>query len=429
MRRIFLSVVPALIVTSAHAQWKSSGSISSQAQSFEFPTRRNVPAQKAGLVPELRLDGKFQNDWRIKSELWARTDFVSPDHQEFFQWNAKNLYLQKKTAGLVWRLGYQTLALEGPDLVNPTDVIHSKNYVDPTAPVTLGSAGLSLSQELEHWRWDVFYVPFQTRPVLPGPHSAWLPRSRRLPIESANTEIRVPSDVTYQYRTPEELNSALKHNYSLRVGRKSEKLEFQGVYYNGLAHTPFLVTDSNASIVASSPTTILQVNGTVGLKPIYYRQQVVAGSFTLPFESWAIRGGGNWMGPIGNDSRIPRETSMGVLGLEKSIQTAWGMITAIVEKVYQRRLNQNQISFLRSINQDAWAAGLRIPMGEETTFSVGGIYDQKGGSSVYKSGLSRRLSDSWSAELAAQFIQGPKQTLLGLYDRYDSYQGKLTYAW
>jgi len=165
------------------------------------------------------------------------------------------------------------------------------------------------------------------------------------------------------------------------------------------------------------------------LKPLYYRHQALAGTFVIPFESWAIRGGINWLKPQGSDERVPKETTLMVAALEKSIETPIGLVTGIADYVRQERQNADQISFLRSVFEEAVTFGLRVPYGEETTFFGGGLYDLVGSSSMYKIAASHRLTPSWSAEAGAQFLQGPSETLVGLYDRYDSYQLKMMYYW
>ncbi|MBY0517328.1 MAG: hypothetical protein K2P81_10490 [Bacteriovoracaceae bacterium] len=418
-----------IITTDAVADWKYSGNVAPYFNGLNFGTSHNVPTQKAGLQTEHRLEKKINSQLKFKSDIWIRTDYNARDEVERFQWNIKNLYLQSKYKTMALKLGYQTMQTDGPDIINPADIVHSKNWVDPTNPVSLGSAGLSLAQEKNAWSWEILYIPSQTKPVLPGAHSPWLPRENRLPIESQNLELRIPNDVTYRYLSAEEINHATRNNVAAKIARKTENLEMQLVYYNGLAQSPFLLTEVNASLISLSPKQVLMVDGPVKLKPLYYRQQAMAATFLIPFESWAIKGGANIQKPETNDSRVPKETYTGVIGLEKSVETPIGLITGVIEHVRQKKLNENQISFLRSLFEEAWTAGVRIPWGEETTFMLGGVYDQVGGSSIYKFNVNRRLSTSLTMDFGTQHIQGPQKTLLGIYQKYDSAQFKLVYSW
>ncbi len=416
-----------LLTTPALAQWKFSGNVAPYFQKIGIETTPVSPSEKGGLTANLGLENKINSKVKFKSDTWIRSDFFARDARENFQFIPKNLYLQHKTKSLTTRIGYQTLQLDGPDLMNPADVIHGKNWIDPTSPVAMSSAGLSFSQEKSDWNWEVFYVPRQTPAVLPGAHSPWLPRKNRLPIESADTEIRIPDDVEYKYLGAKTLNHALNHNVTLKVQKKTDSFEGQFVYYNGLSHSPYLLTRVTGTLLSVNPD-IIAVTSPVKLIPLYYRHHVVAGTFNIPMGSWAIHGGMNWMKPQGNDDRIPDETTLGVIGLEKSFETDLGMITGILDYVRQKRQDADQISFLRSIMEEAVTGGVRIPLGEETQVFAGGLYDLVGKSSLYKATVTHRMTSSLSVEAQGQMLRGPSKTLIGLYQNYDSYQLKLIWS-
>ncbi len=417
-----------LLTTPALAQWKFSGNVAPYFQKINIATTPVSPSEKGGLTANLGLENKINSQVKFKSDTWMRSDFFARDARENFQFIPKSLYLQHKTKSLTTRVGYQTLQLDGPDLMNPADVIHGKNWVDPTSPVTMSSAGLSLSQEKSDWNLEIFYVPRQTPAVLPGAHSPWLPRKNRLPIESEDTEIRIPDNVEYQYLGAKTLNHALDHNVTMKLQKKTDSFEGQFVYYNGLSHSPYLLTRVTGTLLSVKPD-IIAVSSPVKLIPLYYRHHALAGTFNIPMGSWAIHGGMNWMKPQGSDERIPDETTLGVIGLEKSFETDLGMITGIVDYVRQKRQDADQISFLRSIMEEAVTGGVRIPLGEETQVFAGGLYDLVGKSSLYKASVSHRMTSSLSVEAQGQMLQGPSKTLIGLYQNYDSYQLKLIWSW
>ncbi len=416
-----------LLTTPALAQWKFSGNVAPYFQKIGIETTTVSPSEKGGATANLNLENKINPKLRFRSDTWVRSDFFARDARENFQFIPKSLYLQHKTKSLTTRVGYQTLQLDGPDLVNPADVIHAKNWIDPTSPVTMSSAGLSLSQEKSDWNWEVFYVPRQTPAVLPGAHSPWLPRKNRLPIESEDTELRIPDNVEYQYLGAKSVNHALNHNITLKVQKKSDSFEGQFVYYNGLSHSPYLLTRVTGTLLSVNPD-IIAVTSPVKLIPFYYRHHVFAGTFNIPMGTWAIHGGMNWMKPQGSDERIPDETTLGVIGLEKSFETNLGMITVIADYVRQKRQDADQISFLRSIMEEAVTYGVRVPFGEETQLFAGGLYDMVGKSSLYKASVSHRMSSSLSVEAQGQMLQGPSKSLIGIYQKHDSYQLKLIYS-
>lgn len=412
----------------ASADWKFSGSSGPYATALNAPDSEVAATTRSGIEADFRLDNKFSSIWSFKSDLYLRTDFVSKDSQEFFQFIPKSFYFQRKSSSWNMKFGFQTVAVDGPDIVNPADILQAKNWVDPTAPLTMSSAGVSLEKEWDEWNFHFFYVPRQTTHILPGERSAWLPREHRLPIESENTELRIPDDASYQYVGAKELNDALSNNFSMKIQNKIDWLETQILYYNGLSHSPYVTTQITGTLISLNPQ-VIQVNSAVKLRPIYYRHEALVGTFLLPFETWAMRGGINWLKPLGSDERIPGETKLMTLGIEKSFESSLGTITTLFDYVRQERQDENQISFLRSIMEKAITFGARVPLSEETTFYAGGLYDLVGSSTLLKASASHRLSNSWSMEGQVQFLEGPKDTLLGLYERHDSVQLRFQYSW
>lgn len=423
----FTGMIIFMLSNPLRAEWKYSANVAPYFQKIGLETTTISPAEKAGISGNLNLEKKITPRVKFRSDIWVRTDFFARDAEEAFQYIPKNLYLQHRSI-LTTKFGFQTLQLDGPDLVNPADVVHSKNWIDPTAAVTQSSGGLSIAQEKSEWSWELLYVPRQTTLTLPGSHSPWLPRKNRLPIESEDTEIRIPDDVEYQYLGSKTLNDALNHNVTLKLKRSTETYEGQLLYYNGLSHSPFLLTRVSGSLVSVSPQ-IIEVDSTVKLIPLFYRHHVLAGTFNIPFDTWALHGGMNWQKPQGNDARIPGETTLFVLGVEKNLETNWGRIIGVFDYVRQKRQDEDQISFLRSILEEAVTGGVRIPVGEETQIFAGGLYDLAGSSSLLKGSVSHRMNANLSVELQGQLLAGTKDSLIGLYDRHNSFQLQLIWSW
>ena len=412
------------------AQAKSSGSLQGYYKQFGVSQNEESASAAGGFNGDLKFDWKSQPtkpQWRFKTEFEFQTDQVSKDSFEKFRFNPRNFYLENKSSTVVLRAGYQTIIPEGPDFLNPADVIHSKDWKDPTNPISLASAGISLSQEGSVWQWEAFYIPQQTKPRLPGDRSPWWPRGQRIPIESNDTEFQVPADTKYVVGDGEDINNSLTNNYALRLGGKNAVFEGQLVFYEGLAQDPNVIINSSGTLLSLAPKLTLLMNSPVNLKPLYFKHRAVAGTFVLPFETWSVKGGINRTKPLSDDARLPGEVISGVLGFEKNFETSKGLLTFIFQHEMQRLEAKNQISFLKSIYQKAWTLGFRIPWGDDLQFLGGIIYDTIGKSSLARLGASFRCNDSLSLEIEGQVLQGPEEALLGLYDKYDSVSLGLTY--
>ena len=291
MQMLFLLVLLSVFFqhSPAFAKWQSSGSLQGYYQQYSLSPNDETVNAAAGLNFQWKLDVKSQKVWRFKSELEFQTDQITKDPAEKFRFNPRSFYLENRSSEITLRAGYQTILPDGPDFLNPADVIHSKDYKDPTHPKSLGTAGISLSHEGTDWQWEAFYIPQQTKPKFPGDRSPWWPRGKRIPIESDDTEFQVPADIKYQVSEGEEIGKALTQNYALRLGHKAASFETQLVYYEGLSQDPNLVIDSSGTLLALSPRLILIMNSPVILKPLFYRHRVFAGTFVLPLETWAIK--------------------------------------------------------------------------------------------------------------------------------------------
>ena len=178
--------------------------------------------------------------------------------------------------------------------------MHAQNWSQPTDPLTQGSLGVSFSLEQDIWQVEFLYVPLQTHPQLPSKKSPWWPRQKRFMIESEDTELLLGEDIEYQIADIEIIEDADRNNSTLLLKQKSESFESQFVFYNGLAMNPFLLTELNAQVISIDPKQILLLESPILLKPLGYRHTVLAATFLIPFETWSIKGGAQWLyGPDG----------------------------------------------------------------------------------------------------------------------------------
>lgn len=404
------------------AQIRNQGELAVYFQSLTATNNGKNTPQFGGIDFSPQLDAKLPIDWRFKFDSHFDADFLAKENQDQFQSNFKNIFIEKTNKNLKVRLGYQIVTPSGPDILNPADLIHAKNWKNPTAPKTLGSAGVAISQEIDAWSWEIFYIPKQQAARLPGEKSIWWPREKRLPIESEFiSEARIPADLDYRIADPVETDSALSNNFALKLQGISEAFEGNILLYEGLSQEPKLFfAGTSTNFVLDSPVTLI---------PFYFRHRAYAMNFVLPFSTWSIKGGANWMKPMGSDFRTPGEESTAVLGAEKNLETKWGLVSLLIQHERQQRQARDQISFLRSLFENAWTIGARIPMGENHVFSVGGSFDTIGKSSVLKSNYRYRITDNLSTELDAQLLQGPEDTLIGLYSKYDQYSFRMNINW
>ena len=417
---VFLFIT--VFFANALAQFKQSGSIGIQVQSYQYDLGNQFENEFYQFQISSRADYKSRA-FKLKS------DFTFQNQTPDTILQIKNLYFEVPQGGFKTRWGYQTLQIDGPDFANPAKVMNAENWTDPTNPLTLASLGVSVSLEYVQWQFDFLYIPQQTSTVLPHQKSPWWPRQKRLLIESEDTELKIPDDIQYEIRKNEMIDDADLNNFVFVMKQKSESIETQLVLYDGLSTNPFILTELTASVISLNPTQILLLESPVILKPIGYRHFVTAGTFLIPFDTWSLKGGLQFSKPKNSDERIPDSTQSATLGIEKNWDTSLGVTTHIFQLTHEPTAEKSQLSFLRSIFAKAVCYGVRIPLNDESDVLAAIIYDTIGKSSVHRSQFNFRMSESTSFSLAGQWLSGPKETLLNIYEDYDSYSAQITYHW
>lgn len=410
----------------AKAEVSASGNLAVAARHFNFSSTSLYSSDSLLLAGQLKLDYSHLN-WKMHSDLEFQNDFNFKDSGRTTELELKSMFVEKSFRNFDAKIGVQTFILDGPDILNPADLVNAKNWTDPSQPKSLGSLALDISKEWGIWQLEVQYIPVQTTAVLPSEKSPWWPREKRLPIESEDTEIQIPNSIRYQFYAASELDFATQNNFALKLQRKTSELELGFLFYDGLAQDPFLLTQVSGTLVATVPKQVLSVQSPVILKPVYYRQRAVAGNFIAPFDSFSIKGGLNWLKPMGGDYRLPSESSTYVFGVEKNIEWPFGLTTLILQKEYQQKMSKGQVSFLRSIFENAISLAMRIPMGDDNTFLLVDIADQIGPSNLLRFSWEHRLSENFSSSIETQQLSGSSTSLLGLYDSYDSVQASVSY--
>jgi hypothetical protein len=402
---------------------------------FEQQGALSLSTKKYNLAPSTKYSNSqtgFELSEKVVWELSKKWQFnadgkVIYDSQEKMAENRSSLV--GRSLSLDWshkswliRTGTQIQTQSFTDGLNPFDVIHAKYSRDPTSTQSFGSDGVSLQFDNGSLIGTLFYVPLQRVNLLPSPSSLWWPREKNLPIDSEFVnEAKIPSDVEYVISGGEEIDRARRNSYMFRAQWLNSDFEMAVQYYEGLAHDPKLFfSATSTNFVLDSP---------VELIPFYYRHRVVSAGLVLPIKDWTFKWAANQSQPLGNDSRLPEAESQTVFAIEKNQEFKFGLVTWILENSRQYRKAQNQISFLRSIYENAWILGLRIPLYDRHQFFIGGIYDSVGPSSIYRINYKIKITDQMSLELESQQLDGSEGTMLNLYKNHDHHMLKLNWLW
>ena len=317
------------------------------------------------------------------------------------------------------RLGYQTLKWEGTDGLNPMDVASMKDWSDPLQTETRASGAVSVGRSSDSYDFEVSYIPWQTLWLLPGEKSAWLPRRFSFPLRTDALEVRLPSRIDYRFADPLVIDEARSSNVAGRLQVRGGWGDIALAFYDGLSDAPALAPTLDVVPIQVSPKPIYQLLSPAEITPIAYRVRTVAGFASHAFGQWIFRGATRYDQPVGNDRRIPSWSQYSVVGFERSFEFGDDTVTALVQAAFVRAPESATLLSIRDVFHQTILFGLRAPWGEKWLTTISGFKSTRDSSYYGKIEIGYRWSDHWRTDVAAEFLDGPPETLPGVFGAND----------
>jgi hypothetical protein len=318
-----------------------------------------------------------------------------------------------------FRVGYMTLKWEGTDGLNPMDIASMKDWGDPLNSQSRASAAVAYGRSGESYDFEVAFIPEQTPALLPGEKSAWLPRRATFPLRTDEFELLLPDEVNYRYAERTELDDARKNNVAARIQVRGSYGDAAVAFYDGLADTPAIVPTLDVVPIQVNPKQIFRLLNPVELRPIEYRVNTYAGFYSLPLGQWIFRVAARYDAPIGDNPDIPSWSQNAVAGLERSFDIGKNTVTFILQGAWVRVPESPSLLSVRDIFNRTVLFGMRYPVGEDWSFLLGGFRSTRDDSYFVKLDASYRLSENWKVMGALESLDGPDESLLGVYGRND----------
>lgn len=403
-------------------EFSSQGSLSGYSQKWAIPENEFTQNRSTGLLLSGNLNFELGKNISSFIEGNGQSDSESNQPEDRQEILLKNFYFQYLVRMWQFRIGTQILTMAPTDIINPLDVIHPRNYRSPLSPESMGSEGISLNGDFGSMIATLFFIPKQKTHRWPSSTSLWWPREKRLPVETGFGDYgEIPVDIQYSIHSGEVVDNSLENNFMLRWQWLASQFEWTIQYYQGLSQDPrMFVTAQTTNFILESP---------VILTPFYYRHENWASSLVLPFKNFVLKMAGHLSQSLGSDPRTPKAESTWVASIEKNVEANWGLVTLIIQHSRIFKKDKNEVSFLRSVFENSWMLAARIPIGENHQILGGGVYDSLGKSSMLRLDYKYRIGDHWSWDVGIQSLQGPADTMIGLYEKYDSVSTKLNFIW
>lgn len=406
-----------------------------------------VQQNEASAVFEFEMKNKISDNWRWRLEPKFRLSSAPKTASTDFDGDLRDSQLEGKFGSLRLQIGTFIKAWEGTDGLNPMDLATMKNIRDPLAQDNLSSLGFTLAGGEGLLTWDLLYVPRQTLSRLPGEKSAWWPRSNNLPLQRENQILLVPDEPEYELLGREQIDRPLEHNAGLRIQFHGDKWDFSVAGFDGAAQTPLLQPDIIGTVIeASQERTVVQMDNPLRLRPIDYRRRSVAGAFVFTHESWILRLAGRHDQPVGGDSSVPEWldpvafagqistesllptwSDQWVAGVEKTVTIRDQNVVFLLQASYGQRPESGGVLSSQDLFDRAVLYGFRWPWSDVTTIQFGGFVETKRGASLNHLQWQRKIDDPSTIEVSVDLIQGPKDTLLGIWSEQS--RGSIAYVY
>lgn len=406
-------------------------SVDTRLETITWPQQLGAPTNNSltrlQLIPT--LTAKPSEAWRFftKAELFLDPQNHSLEERWFADLSEAFVRRKWQTASL--QAGNMIVNWGVTDGYNPLDVVNPRQYFDPLRSKKLGSPGLLWSNSTATTEQEIFYIPENRSPLLPGTESRWLPREVYVPWTGGGSQetLIIANNLRYRYGYKEVLNEALKNNIAARFQYHStgEKVSFDIslIGFEGVAGFPIVqLREFSGTLLEVSPRQVIRAEEVVlGIK--HYRQRVVGYSWVSSQADFLLKYASSYSVSLGDDRSLPGWEHRNIIAAEKNFTLTENIgLTGVLQYSFvNSEISTNSNFSVNEIFRRSWMAGFRGTVGELWTITALGLYDTAHFSHFEDISVARRVFDVWNVQAGAIFISGAAATPLGVYDKNDSY--------
>jgi hypothetical protein len=323
------------------------------------------------------------------------------------------------------QLGFNIFTWGVTDGFNPVDVVNPRRFHDPLRSEKLGVFALAEKLDFGSFLVEGIYIPKQRKSRLPGVHSRWLPREIDREYRRGTDLFRFTEEHSFYFRPDEEVDQPLEHNAGLRVGAKILGADFAGYYFNGAATVPATSLRLTGAVVEVSPSRIVDADPPIGIRPVFYRNQMYGGSVVFPIWDILVRYEQAHTRPTKSHLNVPVSSDEGVLELEHTFSWENQSLTAIALGTWANRVDPEGItsssaSISRMFDRGV-ALGFRYQPLEQLLAEGFILFDTKYGGRLHKLDLTYTLNDLWKVYAGGDVFTGKTHTPIGVYRANDRF--------
>lgn len=374
------------------------------------------------IVFEPTLTWKVNKSLRFKLSPYLYSDPVSVSPIENFFLDVNEANAEYRFGDSSVAIGLNQIAWGVTDVFNPVDMVSARRYFDPLNNEKRGAPSLVVKHEVGDLRFEGIYIPVQLPSVLPGRNSRWLPRDVTYNRQTNMGKIVLPEALQFDYRSPNEIDGSLHHNFGGRIELHTSGIDLSTVVFQGAPTVPSIFPIVTGDVdFEDDGSPVLQADPQVGLRPDYYLRRTVGATAVVTLESTILRFAVTDSVRVSGLNSVPGWSQSSVFGMEHNIAVGQATLTALAQVTYARHeiRADNLVTSVDRIFDQSALLGFRLATSDEWTFTAAALYEHVYKGTFVQARADKKLADGVSGSIQGELINAPGGTPLGSYSRND----------
>lgn len=377
---------------------------------------------------ELQTKGDLDlfKNLKFKLDSSSSLTFMNKQDQKSFLFNPNQLGLDFSSKYLEIFVGGFTTAGDGADINNIFDVVNPQDYRQPFNAKSIGSPGLIVTLPFDSFQIKGFYIPKNSRSLLPDTQSAWWPRTEALPITNSDGTFLAPDNMSYKMMSESEYEKAFENNFGGSAKLNFSNLDLSLFYYKGANQTPQVAPHFNIDVISLDPI-IGTIQPPVELNLTWFKSEHVGGGSTLVLDDWILKGFCK-----NQKDFLPKveESTSCTASIENSLAISNFTIRYLLQqnRKWKRSSSIQELETLLGFFDRSTALGLFIDLNTAGLISGALIYNEKDPAILMSMSYEYRFTDRFKSKLTANVLNASGTNALAkAYDKTDNASLLLSY--
>lgn len=377
---------------------------------------------------EFKTAGKYEfTNWlSLKSNAAFNYVQLNPQDQKTFLVNPSDFgfYLTSKFADL--NLGGWSFSPEATDINNIFEVIHGRDFRQPFAAENIGSLGALADFHINNFDLKLFYIPKNSRSLLPDTQSPWWPRTDSLPVTGSMGTFYLPDNISYNYRNDTELNRPFENNFGTFAKMSFSFIDLYAFYFLGANQVPKIRPHFTADATSLDPP-VATVRSPIDLDLTWFKSEHLGLGFSSSINPVILK-------TFCKTQKDFLEETISSNSCTFTVESSQNLFKYTVRyflqanRVWKKNDTAAELKTLLGFFEKSLALGYFFDFNPENSFSGAVVYNEQSPSVLTVARYERKWSDKFKTALSLNVISVGNEPLAKAYDQTDNVSLKFSYG-